>query len=324
MERSAPEPTAWTVSDGRAGNARQASALAAAMGLDARDWTLESRPPWRWLAPRWLPGARNAFGPRFAEAAASELPALAIGCGRQAALATRVLRAQGTRVVQLLDPRIAPSHWDVVVAPRHDALQGDNVVTLLGSLHPVDDAWLARARTAFPSLGMLPRPRVALLLGGPTRHAPWDGAALQAWLRQVEALVAREGGSLLLCGSRRTPGSLRALARDASPRLPGVRWLDAGDGDNPYPGVLAWADRIACTADSVNMLSEACATWAPVFVAGTAPGAGGVQGRTRGFLEALQALERIRALEAGMARFEVQPLRETARVAAEVAGRLRL
>ena len=103
-----------------------------------------------------------------------------------------------------------------------------------------------------------------------------------------------------------------------------MRWLDAGDGDNPYPGVLAWADRIACTADSVNMLSEACATWAPVFVAGTAPGAGGVQGRTRGFLEALQALERIRALEAGMARFEVQPLRETARVAAEVAGRLRL
>ena len=33
MERSAPQHAAWTVSDGRAGNARQARALAAAMGL---------------------------------------------------------------------------------------------------------------------------------------------------------------------------------------------------------------------------------------------------------------------------------------------------
>lgn len=317
MERSAPPQTAWTVSDGRAGNARQASALAAAMGLAAADWTLAPRAPWRWLAPRRLPGAHGAFGEDFA-AAMRAPPALAIGCGRQAALATRLLRARGTRVVQVLDPRLPPRHWDVVVVPRHDGLRGDNVVTLLGSLHPVDDAWLAQVRAAFPALGPLPRPRVAMLVGGPTRHAPWTDREAEAWVRDIASLVAREGGSLLLCGSRRTPTALRTALRQAAAQVPGLHWFDDADGGNPYAGVLAWADRIACTPDSVNMLSEACATWAPVFV----PAIERTQGRVRAFLDALRASDRIRPLDARMDRFDVEPLRETARVAAQVAARL--
>lgn len=317
MERSAPTQPAWTVSDGRAGNARQAGALAAAMGLAARDLTLAPRAPWRWFAPASLPGARRAFGTPFEQALRAP-PALAIGCGRQAALATRLLRARGARVVQVLDPRIPTIHWDVVVAPAHDRLRGANVVSLLGSLHPVDDAWLAQARATFDVLGTLPRPRVAMLVGGPTRHAPWDGEALAGWVRALQALVAREGGSLLLCGSRRTPADSRARLRQATSGSAGLCWFEAGDGENPYPGALAWADRIACTPDSVNMLSEACATWAPVFVAEP----GRAQGRVREFIDALRARDRIRPLDARMDRFEVEPLRETARVAAEVAARL--
>lgn len=320
MQRSAPPPVvAWTVSDARAGNARQAAALAAVLGLEARAWCLAPRAPWRWWAPRRGPGDRRAFGAAFAEAL-QQPPEVAIGCGRQAALATRLLRARGTRVVQILDPRLAPSHWDLVVAPRHDGLEGRNVISVFGSLHPVDDGWLAQARAAFQALGSLPRPRIALLVGGPTRHAPWDAQAFAGWLREVQAAVRCEGGSLLLCASRRTPDALRAVLRRDAAGLPGLRWLDAADGDNPYAGVLAWADRIACTPDSVNMLSEACATWAPVFV----PAPARTRGRMRTFLDALAARDRVRALDAQMARFDVQPLRETQRVAAEVRARLPL
>ena len=181
---------AWSLSDGRAGNVRQAAALCAALGLAAQQWTLQARAPWRWLAPRRLPGASSAFGADFAHAL-REPPALAIGCGRQAALATRLLRARGSRVVQVLDPRLPPSHWDLVVAPEHDRLRGRNVITLLGSLNPVDDAWLARARAGAASLASLPRPRIAMLLGGPTGHARYDVAAAERWVAQVAATAAR-------------------------------------------------------------------------------------------------------------------------------------
>src|SRR5690554_690236 len=197
-----------SLSDGRAGNARQAQALAAALAPAPRDLVLAPRAPWRWLAPRRLPGDGGAFGPGFAAALAAP-PALAVGCGRQAALATRILRGRGTRVVQVLDPRLPTRHWDLVVAPAHDGLQGDNVITLAGSLHPVDDAWLARGRGDFPGFDALPAPRIAVLVGGPSAHAGFDQTGFDALMAVAEGMAVREGGSLLVTASRRTPGPVR-------------------------------------------------------------------------------------------------------------------
>ncbi|MFC3716632.1 mitochondrial fission ELM1 family protein [Luteimonas soli] len=306
------------VSDGRAGNARQAGALAAALaeGEPGR-CTLAPRAPWRWLAPRRFPGSASAFGDNFVRLLAAP-PDIAIGCGRQAALATRLLRARGAKTVQILDPRIDPVHWDIVVAPLHDGLSGANVITTLGSLHPVDDAWLARARAQFAALEALPRPRTALLVGGGSAHVRFDLEAFEALASLLDAALARDGGSVLATASRRTPVEIREALRERYRDAPGLAWRDEADGPNPYPGLLAWADRIACSPDSVNMVSEACATRAPVHV--FEPGR--VHGRPRRFLDALLANGRIRAMDATLAPFDVEPLRETARVAAEI--RLRL
>jgi mitochondrial fission protein ELM1 len=322
MERRIPiasEPP-WTLADARAGNQRQALALAGALGHAAsRHWTLQARAPWRWAAPRRGPFASHAFGADFALALRAP-PDLAIGCGRSAALATRLLREQGTRVVQILDPRIDLRHWNLVVAPEHDGLPGDNVIALLGSLHPVDDAWLARGRDDFPMLALLPRPRVAVLVGGPTPHWPFADDAFVAAFRAIASGVHAQGGSLLATASRRTPQAWRDAMRDAVAQGPGVCWIDGNDEANPYPGLLGWADRIACTADSVNMLSEACATRAPVFALGRER----LGGRLRGFLERLRELGRVGDLDAQLEPFAVEPLRETARVAKIVSERLDL
>lgn len=309
----------WLLTDGLAGNLRQASALAQALGRPAHDWRLQPRAPWRWAAPRRLPGAHAAFGADFARALQAP-PALAIGCGRQAALATRLMRDAGARTVQILDPRIAPKHWDLVVAPEHDGLRGPNVITLLGSLNPVDDLWLAGARKTFPAFGELPGPRTALLLGGSSAHARFDRAAFDALATRLQAQLEREGGSLLATTSRRTPAQIRARLRERLAAMPQVSWYEPGEGANPYPGLLGWADRIVCTADSVNMLSEAAATRAPLFVFGIDR----VEGRPRRFVDSLVGLRRAHAFDPHLRPFPVTPLRETARVAAMVAARLGL
>ena len=277
---------------------------------------VDTAAPWRWLSPRWLPSAARAFGQAFADA--TSLPHLAIGCGRQAALATRWLRTQDTRTVQILDPRIDPAHWDLVVAPAHDDLRGANVITTLGSLHPVDDAWLADARAAFPSFADLPRPRTAVLLGGSSAHARFEIMAFEVLASKLEVPLARDGGSVLATTSRRTvPAVCRALAHRYDD-TPGLVWRSDADGPNAYAGMLAWADRIVCSPDSVNMISEACATRVPVHVFDP----GRVRGRPRAFVDALLASGRIRAMDTTLASFDVEPLRETARVAAIVRERL--
>lgn len=300
--------------DGLAGHRRQALALATALDPAAAERALRARAPWSWAAPRRLPGAAAAFGPEF-RALLEAPPALAIGAGRRTALATRLLRARGARAVQLLDPRLDPAHWDLVVAPAHDGLHGANVITLCGSLHPVDAAWLAVARAATPAFADLPGPRVALLLGGPTRAVRFDRGAFEVMAARLERAIAQgEVGSLMVLGSRRTPPALRALARQRWVDLPGPRWFGPDDGDNPYDAALAWADVIVATPDSVNMVSEACATPAPVYV----PEPGRATGRVRAFLDELLRRGRLRALGPSLAGFASEPLRETARIADRV------
>ena len=323
MERQAPAPSVadaiWALSDGHAGNVRQATALASALagGAHVDQVVLQPSLPARTFAPHRYPGLARPFGGEFAIRA---LPAIAIGCGRQAALATRLLRERGSRAVQILDPRIDPAHWDVVIAPEHDRLHGANVISTLGSVHPVDDAWLARARAQFAAFAELPQPRTALLLGGSSRHVRFDRMAFEVLAAKLEAALARDGGSVLVTTSRRTPRELRDALRRRYVETPGLTWLGEDDGPNPYAGLLAWADRIVCSPDSVNMVSEACATPVPVFVFDPQRAAG----RVRVFLDRLLQRGRIRAMDATLAAFDVEPLRETARVAEAVRQRLGL
>ncbi|MGH8215381.1 MAG: mitochondrial fission ELM1 family protein [Rhodanobacteraceae bacterium] len=312
---STPPRTAWVISDGAAGNERQALALASALGASARMLALPLRAPWSWFAPRRLPGGRLALAARDRAGFAPPWPDVAIGCGRSAALLTRMLGGLSRGrcyTVQILDPRIDPRHWDAVIAPRHDRLEGPNVLTTLGSLNPIDDAWLASGRAAFPDFAAFPRPRVAVLVGGPRHGVDFD-ASLADRLVETVGNLARDG-SVLATTSRRTPATFAASLRDRLAAFPCLFWN--GEGTNPYPGLLAWADCIVVTPDSVNMLSEACATGVPVHAPTSMP----LPGKLARFHAALH--ERGLLMELGTARPDVPPLRETQAIAAELRERM--
>lgn len=316
---AATEASVWLLTDGAAGNRRQAEALAAALGAKASSPALQPRAPWRWFAPHWVPGSLRALG----LPASATWPHLAIGCGRQGALALRTLRRLSggtTRTVQILDPRVDPRGFDLVVVPAHDAVRGTNVIVTHGALNPVDDAWLAQARRDWPALEALPSPRTAVLLGGSNRALQLDERYWRALALRLGQWLQRDGGSLLLTTSRRSPDWLRRAARAEFSAVPGVQWHGVDDGPNPYAGLLGWAERIVVTPDSVNLLSEACATPVPVCCHLERP----LQGKLARFHRGLLESGRVRPMEREFTAWSVQPLRETAAVANQVRARLSL
>jgi mitochondrial fission protein ELM1 len=313
----------WAITDAAAGNQRQALALAALLHLPVRHLVLEPRAPWAWFAPRGLLGGRLALSTAQRALFAPPWPAVAIGCGRTAALFTRMLRPLSDGqcyTAQILNPRIDPTHWDTVIAPQHDHISGANVLQSLGSLHSVDDAWLADGRESCPQFAELPSPRVGVLLGGAR-----TGIALDAdYARQLaDRLLQRQrhtGGSLLVLASRRTAPTLIEVFRHALEHVPGLVWAGRDDGRNPYPGVLGWADRLVVTPDSVNMLSEACAVGCPVHTFVTAP----LPARIQRFHAALHAAGLLQDLDDASVTKRPPPLRETAAIAATLRERIRL
>jgi mitochondrial fission protein ELM1 len=324
------------VSDGRAGNRRQAEALAGALAreLGARcdHHTLHPRNPWRAAAPRWLPYAAQGFDREWLHRLDAERPTLVVGCGRQAALATRIARHRlgvATRCVQILDPRLGRNAWDLLVLPEHDAFRDAFTLTLRGSLHGIDARWLQTARQHHPAIAGLPAPRHVLLLGGPTRDCPWQIDQAREWIACLRRWRAQQGGSLLLLGSARTPAAMHPALREASADFD-LCWLGApgdvaatADGveGNPYPGALACADVLLVSPDSSNLLSEACATEAAVVV----PRAPAQRGRIAQLQTSLHAARRIAWMhDTAPAAIPQVPLRETERIAREVLRTLRL
>ncbi|UXI68918.1 mitochondrial fission ELM1 family protein [Tahibacter amnicola] len=309
------------ITDGAAGNERQALALAEALGVPTRVWQVAPAPPWRWLAPRGVAGARLALPASTRAQFMPPWPDLAIGCGRAAALYTRGLRrwSQGrTFCVQILDPRIDPAQWNLVVAPRHDGLSGANVLVPLGSLNPIDDAWLAAGAEAFPDLAAFPAPRTVVLIGANHRDVAVSTEYCVGLVERLGAFHARFGGSFLVSTSRRTPVALRDFLRSAFARFPGCFWGGAEDGANPYAGYLAHADRIVVTPDSVNMLSEACAVGVPVSCWLPTP----PRGKLGRFHAALAQEGWVQPLTESGSRAQPGALRETERIADEVRQRL--
>lgn len=293
----------WVIHDSAAGNRRQAVALAEAMGWAFKEKTIAPGLLAKLTAPRLPPFTKQPFGSAFSSAMQNP-PAYVIGCGRQAALATRLMKKAGSFSIQILNPRIASEHWDVVIAPTHDRLEGNNVIGCIGSLHDVNAASLSDWRSKASMLNDSGGPRTAVLVGGPSRMALFNEGLIEVMFGQLEYELAMHGGSLAICGSRRTPKAVAEKIRWRFSDSDFPVWFDDSDGENPYRSLLANADRIVLTPDSVNMISESCATELPVFIAQPER----ARGRLRIFLDQLLASGRVKALEKELIPFPVTAL----------------
>ena len=310
----------WVITDASAGNQRQALALAEQLQMPSRHLLLEPRAPWSWLAPRLTLGGPLALPASQRAWFAPPWPAVAIGCGRAAALFTRMLRplsAGCCHTVQILDPRLDTLLWDTVIAPRHDGLEGSNVLRSLGSLNPVNQEWLADGRDACPEFDELPQPRVGVLLGGSRHGITLDADYARDLAMYLLERRRKEGGSLLVLASRRTPSALIEPFRSLLKGIPGLLWTGHDDGPNPYPGVLGWADRLVVTPDSVNMLSEACAVGRPVLTFVNAP----LPAKILRFHHALREAGLLHDIDSASLAAQ-PPMRETAQIAALVRARI--
>jgi len=258
--------TAWVVSDGKAGHEAMSLGVVAALGCAAEVKRVAPHGLWKTLAP-WAPvSPRERFGAPGTPFA-PPWPAVAIAAGRTTIPYIRALKRKAglrTLTVVLMDSRTGPATADLFWVPEHDCLRGPNVVTTLTSPNVYSSARLAaiRARPA-PAIAALPRPRVAVLVGGPNERYGFPPPVTRRLATIVRAL-ADAGAGLMITTSRRTPADLVAALEDLG-RTTGAL-LYTGEGPNPYPAFLAHADAFLVTADSINMTCEAAATGKPITV----------------------------------------------------------
>jgi uncharacterized protein len=311
--------SAWILTTGMAGMDVQTRGLAEALGLDYTMKAIAPKGIFKLLAP-WGPVAPSERFGAPGSTFAPPWPDVAISLGRSSIPYMRALRrrAPGTFTVVMLDNKAGLGVADVIWVPRHDRLRGPNVITTLTAPHSFTAERLAELRrTVPPAIAALPRPRIAVILGGKNAVYEFraeDDARFAGALQSLGAL----GASFMITPSRRTHQRLREVTEEATRDFPRILW--DGKGANPYGDFLAHADALVVTADSVNMTGEAAATGRPVLV--FTPSAG--SDKFRRFHAALQAHGATRPLPErveAIPNWSYEPLHSAETIAREIERR---
>jgi mitochondrial fission protein ELM1 len=264
---SLPDLT-WVLTTGEAGMRSQALGLAEAVGLPIQEKRIVVGRPWTWLPGGLLPFPLRALDP-CGDMLAPPWPRLVIGCGRRsigAALAVKRASKGRALAVYIQNPECGRRRFDLVAALPHDLVHGPNVVQLATALHGVTNAYLAQAREKWR--GRLVRDsalHLGVLVGGDNGSYRLTSTVTRQLIRILSTAHGKHGMHALLTPSRRTPTTSRGMLADAL-ASGNLGWMWDETGDNPYLGILALADRLIVTGDSVSMISEALASGRPVHV----------------------------------------------------------
>lgn len=248
------------ITEGMVGTENQCVGVANAIGLSSEIKQIGLNQPWRALSP-WLPLETSfTFSPKLTP----PWPDLLIVSGRKSIAAARYIKKQNSGVftVYIQNPKINPLEFDLVAAPYHDNLTGPNVIVTDGAPNKITPTLLEKSKIEFtPLFDKTFMPRLAILIGGNSRTHKMTQEKTIAVSNRLKELS--KDYFLMITASRRTGDENIKILKET---LTGENiYFYDGNGPNPYLGMLAWADKIIVTNDSVSMLSDAGTTGKPVY-----------------------------------------------------------
>lgn len=262
--------TVWVLADDRMGNVNQLLGIAENLGYpyvrkDIRYTTWVKLP--NFLRGKTLIGLTNESKENLKT---TSFPDIVLSAGRRSFPVALWIKKQSkgkTKIVQLMNPGIA--HFktaDLVVLPYHDQYKGysKNVLLTLGTPHRITPKRLIDEKKKWePVFQNYKAPRLSLIVGGATKNKPFTIEMAKTLLNDALSLSPK---SILVTTSRRTPNEVTTYLKDNLPQEITFFYQFGDKQENPYFGLMACADMILVTGDSMSMCSECCATNVPVFI----------------------------------------------------------
>lgn len=260
-------PLVWALLGERTGDNNQVLALAEELGLPFERVMLSYGRVAGYdlgrIRPKHLGASLFSLDRRARSQINPPWPDLVIGVGRRSVPVARYIQkmSQGrTKLIRIGNPRVDPRLFDLVITTKqYEVPPADNVLTLPvamsrfrgpAEIEPAEQAWLAKHR----------RPHLLFAVGGNTKDVELAQEDVLAAVDQMTARATQRNGTIFVAASRRSdPELLRAIRA----RLGDHGFIVPEDGPG-FGALLADADELFVTADSVSMLSEAIVTGRPV------------------------------------------------------------
>ena len=297
------------LTEGMHGMISQVEGLAKALDIDFTHHKVELNHLWKFIPPNLSPVSQNVF-----KKIDHDDFDVIISCGRKSVIPSIHLKNTSNKKVfniHIQDPKVDLNHFDFIVAPEHDAIQGQNVISTKGAIHYLTENEISENKDYLNSFIIKDERKIwTLILGGPTKYYDYSTKNMKHIFTSLYKLLKKHNFQLVVIPSMRTPINTIHYAREFF----GDNHTIIMDVDKrAYLSALAISENIIVTCDSSSMISEAALTGKPIYIASILPRKN--DKRFQRFRNLFRELNIIRNLGEEIEKWNYQKLDETNRVA---------
>ena len=255
------------LTEGMHGMISQVEGLAKALDIDFTHHKVELNHLWKFIPPNLSPVSQNVF-----KKIDHDDFDVIISCGRKSVIPSIHLKNTANKKVfniHIQDPKVDLNNFDFIVAPEHDAIQGQNVISTKGAIHYLTENEICENKDYLNSFIKKDERKIwTLILGGPTKYYDYSTKNMKHIFTSLYKLLKKHDFQLVVIPSMRTPINTIHYAREFF----GDNHTIIMDVDKKaYLSALALSENIIVTCDSSSMISEAALTGKPIYIASILP-----------------------------------------------------
>jgi mitochondrial fission protein ELM1 len=255
------------LTQGMHGMISQVEGLAKALDLDFIHEKIELNNFWKLFPPKLTPISESVY-----KKINHDDFDVIISCGRKSVIPSIHLKKNSNREViniHIQDPKVNLNHFDFIVAPEHDGIEGKNVISTKGAIHYLTENEISENKDYLNSFIKKDERKIwALIMGGPTKYYDYSTKNMKHIFTALYKLLKKHNFQLVVIPSMRTPINTIHYAREFF----GENHTVIEDVDKKaYLSALAIAENIVVTCDSSSMISEAALTGKPIYIASILP-----------------------------------------------------
>ena len=254
------ELKAILLTQGMHGMVSQVEGLAKALGLSYKHQTINLKPFWNLIPPKFSPISENLIKDKFVCDSK-----IIISCGRKSVIPSIALKKRlGKEIftVHIQNPKVSLNHFDLIISPEHDNMKGDNVISTTGAIHYLTKKEI-KENSNYLGLEIEKKKLVAFIIGGPNKYYAYSEKIIHQTFNKVKTLFTPDKYRIIVIPSYRTPAKVIKKAYDTfNFNHHVVKEVDK----RAYLSALSISDHIVVTCDSTSMISEAAITGKPVYI----------------------------------------------------------
>ena len=255
------------LTQGMHGMISQVEGLAKALDIDFIHYKVETNNIWKIVPPRFSPISQSVYK----KINQTDFDII-ISCGRKSVIPSIHLKSISNKKIfniHIQDPKVDYKHFDFIVAPEHDAIEGENVISTKGAIHYLTEQEIFENKEYLKSFIKKDNRKIwALIMGGPTKYYDYSTKNMKHIFSMFYKLMKKHDFQLVVIPSMRTPLNTIHYAKEFF----GENHTIIMDVDKKaYLSALAMSENIVVTCDSSSMISEAALTGKPIYVANILP-----------------------------------------------------